>query len=82
MIFTCFFSLMLPMSCIDETIKFLHYVLERWNETWNPRGVFVDWKRTLWGSYLEFSVKESIYKRILEDKDVENHLEETRSLVK
>jgi hypothetical protein len=58
-------SLFLPKTCIDDVAKFVNYVLERWNETWNPRGVFVDWKRTCTGSFFEFSVKDNIFQRIM-----------------
>jgi len=60
-VMTCFFSLTLPKCCLDDVVKFLNYVLERWNETLNPRGVLVDWKRNCTGSYIEFSVKDDVF---------------------
>jgi hypothetical protein len=55
-IITAFLSLFLPKVCLDDVTKFLHYALERWNETWNPRGIMVDWKRDCFSSYLEITI--------------------------
>ena len=42
---------------MDDVKKFLHYVLERWNETLNPRGMFVDWRRICHKSHIELSIQ-------------------------
>jgi hypothetical protein len=70
---TCFFSLLLPKCCLDDVIKFLNYVLERWNETFNPRGVFVDWRRNCTSSFIEFSVRDTVHqKAIAATRDIES----------
>lgn len=43
---------------MDEVQKFLGYVLERWNETWNERGIYIEYKRWLCSSMIEFSIQE------------------------
>ncbi|KAM3132442.1 hypothetical protein pb186bvf_015401 [Paramecium bursaria] len=51
---TCFISLYLPKVCLDDTERFVGYVLDRWNETWQIKGIKVEYRRYLFSSYLEF----------------------------
>ncbi|CAD8108492.1 unnamed protein product [Paramecium primaurelia] len=51
---TCFLSLYLPRVCIEDVQRFLGYVIERWNETWEEKGIKVEYKRNLLNSELQF----------------------------